>query len=93
MELLDGKNLSKQIKEEIKLAVSARKDNGLKIPHLAAVLVGNDGASLTYVESKVRSCKQVGFKSTLIRLEDSISQEALLSKLRSLIVILPWTDI
>ena len=84
MELLDGKNLSKQIKEEIKLAVSARKDNGLKIPHLAAVLVGNDGASLTYVESKVRSCKQVGFKSTLIRLEDSISQEALLSKIKVL---------
>ena len=73
MELLDGKKLSQQIKEEIKLAVSARKDNGLKVPHLAAVLVGNDGASLTYVGSKVRSCEQVGFKSTLIRLEDSIS--------------------
>ena len=84
MELLDGKKLSQQIKEEIKLAVSARKDNGLKIPHLAAVLVGNDGASLTYVGSKVRSCEQVGFKSTLIRLEDSISQEALLSKIKVL---------
>ncbi|MBB12917.1 MAG: bifunctional 5,10-methylene-tetrahydrofolate dehydrogenase/5,10-methylene-tetrahydrofolate cyclohydrolase [Flavobacteriaceae bacterium] len=84
MELLDGKKLSQQIKEEIKLAVSARKDNGLKIPHLAAVLVGNDGASLTYVGSKVRSCEQVGFKSTLIRLEDSISQEALLSKIKDL---------
>ena len=84
MELLDGKKLSQQIKEEIKLAVSARKDNGLKAPHLAAVLVGNDGASLTYVGSKVRSCEQVGFKSTLIRLEDSISQEALLSKIKAL---------
>ena len=84
MELLDGKKLSQQIKEEIKLAVSARKDNGLKIPHLAAVLVGNDGASLTYVGSKVRSCEQVGFKSTLIRLEDSIPQEALLSKIKVL---------
>ena len=84
MELLDGKKLSQKIKEEIKLAVSARKDNGLKIPHLAAVLVGNDGASLTYVGSKVRSCEQVGFKSTLIRLEDSISQEALLSKIKDL---------
>ena len=84
MELLDGKKLSQQIKEEIKLAVSARKDNGLKIPHLAAVLVGNDGASLTYVGSKVRSCEQVGFKSTLIRLEDSISEEALLSKIKDL---------
>ena len=84
MEILDGKKLSQQIKEEIKLAVSARKDNGLKVPHLAAVLVGNDGASLTYVGSKVRSCEQVGFKSTLIRLEDSISQEALLSKIKAL---------
>ena len=84
MELLDGKKLSQQIKEEIKLAVSARKDNGLKVPHLAAVLVGNDGASLTYVGSKVRSCDQVGFKSTLIRLEDTISQEALLSKIKVL---------
>ena len=84
MELLDGKKLSQKIKEEIKLAVSARKDNGLKVPHLAAVLVGNDGASLTYVGSKVRSCEQVGFKSTLIRLEDSISQEALLSKIKEL---------
>ena len=84
MELLDGKKLSQQIKEEIKLAVSARKDNGLKVPHLAAVLVGSDGASLTYVGSKVRSCEQVGFKSTLIRLEDSISQEALISKIKAL---------
>ena len=84
MELLDGKKLSQKIKEEIKLAVSARKDNGLKVPHLAAVLVGNDGASLTYVGSKVRSCEQVGFKSTLIRLEDSISQKALLSKIKVL---------
>ena len=84
MELLDGKKLSQQIKEEIKLAVIARKDSGLKVPHLAAVLVGNDGASLTYVGSKVRSCEQVGFKSTLIRLEDSISQEALLSKIKVL---------
>ena len=84
MELLDGKKLSQQIKEEIKLAVIARKDNGLKIPHLAAVLVGNDGASLTYVGSKVRSCEQVGFKSTLIRLKDSISEEALLSKIKDL---------
>ena len=84
MELLDGKKLSQQIKEEIKLAVSLRKGNGLKVPHLAAVLVGNDGASLTYVGSKVRSCEQIGFKSTLVRLEDSISQEALLSKIKAL---------
>ena len=74
MELLDGKKLSQQIKDEIKKAVATRIEKGLKIPHLAAVLVGNDGASLTYVGSKVRSCEQVGFKSTLIRLEDSISE-------------------
>lgn len=84
MELLDGKKLSQQIKEEIKQAVATRIEKGLKIPHLAAVLVGNDGASLTYVGSKVRSCEQVGFKSTLIRLEDSISENALLLKIKEL---------
>lgn len=84
MELLDGKKLSQQIKEEIKQAVATRIEKGLKIPHLAAVLVGNDGASLTYVGSKVRSCEQVGFKSTLIRLEDSISEDALLLKIKEL---------
>ena len=84
MEILDGKKLSQQIKEEIKQAVDLRKEKGQKIPHLAAVLVGNDGASLTYVGSKVRSCEQVGFKSTLIRLESSISEEALLSKIKVL---------
>ena len=84
MEILDGKKLSQQIKEEIKQAVILRKEKGEKIPHLAAVLVGNDGASLTYVGSKVRSCEQVGFKSTLIRLESSITEEALLSKIRAL---------
>jgi methylenetetrahydrofolate dehydrogenase (NADP+)/methenyltetrahydrofolate cyclohydrolase len=84
MELLDGKKLSQQIKEEIKQAVATRIEKRLKIPHLAAVLVGNDGASLTYVGSKVRSCEQVGFKSTLIRLEDSISEDALLLKIKEL---------
>lgn len=84
MEILDGKKLSQQIKDEIKQAVDLRKEKGQKIPHLAAVLVGNDGASLTYVGSKVRSCEQVGFKSTLIRLESSISEEALLSKIKAL---------
>lgn len=84
MELLDGKKLSQQIKDEIKEAVATRIEKGLKIPHLAAVLVGNDGASLTYVGSKVRSCEQVGFKSTLIRLEDSISEDALLLKIKEL---------
>jgi len=84
MEILDGKKLSQQIKEEIKHAVSLRKEKGEKIPHLAAVLVGNDGASLTYVGSKVRSCEQVGFKSTLIRLESSITEQTLLNKIKEL---------
>jgi methylenetetrahydrofolate dehydrogenase (NADP+)/methenyltetrahydrofolate cyclohydrolase len=84
MQILDGKKLSQEIKEEIKQAVSLRKEKGEKIPHLAAVLVGNDGASLTYVGSKVRSCEQVGFQSTLIRLESSITEEALLSKIKEL---------
>jgi methylenetetrahydrofolate dehydrogenase (NADP+)/methenyltetrahydrofolate cyclohydrolase len=84
MEKLDGKKLSQQIKEEIKQAVSLRKEKGEKIPHLAAVLVGNDGGSLTYVGSKVRSCEQVGFKSTLIRLESAITEDALLKKIKEL---------
>ena len=84
MEILDGKKLSQQIKEEIKQAVSLRKEKGEKTPHLAAVLVGNDGASLTYVGSKVRSCEHVGFKSTLIRLESSITEQALLTKIKEL---------
>ncbi|MEK9603806.1 MAG: bifunctional 5,10-methylenetetrahydrofolate dehydrogenase/5,10-methenyltetrahydrofolate cyclohydrolase [Flavobacteriaceae bacterium] len=84
MQILDGKKLSQQIKEEIKQAVDLRKEKGQKVPHLAAVLVGNDGASLTYVGSKVRSCEQVGFKSTLIRLENTITEQDLLSKIKEL---------
>ena len=84
MKILEGKKLSGVIKEEIREAVNLRKEQGLKTPHLAAVLVGNDGASLTYVGSKVRSCEQVGFQSTLIRLEDTISEEVLLDKIKEL---------
>ncbi len=84
MTLLDGKTTSNTIKDEITAAVSKRKDAGKKTPHLAAVLVGNDGASMTYVNSKVKSCERVGFKSTLIRLEDSISEAELLAEIDSL---------
>ncbi len=84
MVLLDGKKTSQEIKEEIKVKVTALKDQGKRVPHLAAVLVGNDGASLTYVGSKVRSCKQVGFESTLVQLEDSISEEDLLKHIEKL---------
>lgn len=84
MILLDGKTTSQQIKEEIKETVSKMKSHGEKVPHLAAVLVGNDGASLTYVGSKVRSCEYVGFDSTLIRLDENISEEALLEQIDTL---------
>ena len=84
MIILDGKKTSNEIKEEIKTSVTANKALGKRPPHLAAVLVGNDGASLTYVGSKVRSCEYVGFDSTLIRLESNISQEDLLIYIRDL---------
>ena len=81
---LDGKQTSNEIKEEIKDTVSEMKARGERVPHLAAVLVGNDGASLTYVGSKVRSCEYVGFDSTLIRLEEDITEEALLAQIDTL---------
>ena len=84
MIVLDGKKTAIALKEEIKLTVDKRINNGKKIPHLAAVLVGNDGASLTYVGSKVRSCEQIGIKSTLIHLEDTISENELLQKITQL---------
>ena len=81
MIILDGKKTATALKEEIKLTVDNRINDGKKIPHLAAVLVGKDGASLTYVGSKVRSCEQIGIKSTLIHLEDTISENDLLQKI------------
>ena len=78
MIILDGKKTSNEIKEEIKITVNSMKASGERPPHLAAVLVGNDGASLTYVGSKVRSCEYVGFDSNIIRLESNISEEELL---------------
>ncbi len=84
MTILDGKKTSNQIKEEIAAQVAQMKANGQRPPHLAAVLVGNDGASLTYVGSKVRSCEKIGFKSTLIHLPESTSEAELLSQIVSL---------
>ena len=84
MILLDGKKTSIEIKEEIKKTVSAIKLKAERVPHLAAVLVGNDGASLTYVGNKVRSCEYVGFKSTLIKLENNISEIDLLKQIQIL---------
>jgi len=79
MELIDGKKISAQVKEELALEVEAMIKAGGKRPHLAAVLVGHDGASETYVASKVKSCAQVGFKSSEFRFEDDITEEELLA--------------
>lgn len=84
MTLLDGKKVSEDIKNEIAAEVAKMKANGEKVPHLAAVLVGNDGASLTYVGSKVKSCEKVGFESTLIKLPATISEVELLKKIEEL---------
>ena len=78
MQLIDGKALANTIKEEIAIEVDKIKAKGGKIPHLAAVLVGEDPASQVYVRNKVRSCEKVGFESTLIRKDDSISEADLL---------------
>ena len=84
MKLIDGKKIANIIKDEIKVKVTQIVESGDKPPHLAAVLVGNDGASLTYVGSKVRSCKQVGFDSTLIKLPENITEEKLLNEVEKL---------
>jgi len=84
MTLLDGKKVSNDIKDEIKVQVDKMKAKGEKVPHLAAVIVGNDGASLTYVGSKVRACERVGFESTMVRLSNTISEIELLDKIKEL---------
>lgn len=84
MQLLDGKQLSQTIKSEIAQKVKDLKLSGAKIPHLAAILVGNDGASETYVASKVKSCEEVGFKSTLVRLDADITEQELLAEIHIL---------
>lgn len=78
MLLIDGKKTSEEIKSEIAARVAEIKVEGGKTPHLAAILVGSDGASQTYVGAKVKSCEQVGFESTLVRLAESVSEEELL---------------
>ncbi len=80
MILIDGKKTSDAIKAEIAAEVTQIKEQGGKIPHLAAILVGNDGGSVTYVNNKVLACEKVGFLSTLIRLEDTVSEEELLAQ-------------
>jgi len=84
MILLDGKKTSNDIKDEIAVEVQKMKERGERVPHLAAVLVGEDGASLTYVGSKVRACERVGFESNLIQMPDTTSEEDLLQKIKEL---------
>ena len=84
MQILDGKKVSQDIKNEIKDEVVQMKANGEKVPHLAAIIVGNDGASLTYVGSKVKACEQIGFESTLIKMPSTTSETELIKKIHEL---------
>ena len=84
MTILDGRKTSNDIKNEIKAEVDKMKADGEKVPHLAAVIVGNDGASLTYVGSKVRACERVGFESTMVRMSNTTSEIELLDKIEEL---------
>lgn len=84
MQLLDGKAVAAQMKQEIAAEVAQIKANGGKVPHLAAILVGHDGGSETYVASKVKTCEEVGFKSSLIRYEEDLTEEELLRKVDEL---------
>jgi methylenetetrahydrofolate dehydrogenase (NADP+) / methenyltetrahydrofolate cyclohydrolase len=84
MELLDGQLVSRSIQDTLRLKVAQLTAEGRKIPHLAAVLVGNNGASETYVGAKVRTCSEIGYKSTLVRLEGAVSENKLLQVIEDL---------
>lgn len=84
MQLIDGKAIADVVKAEIAETVRLRKEQGLKVPHLAAILVGHDGGSETYVAHKVKACEQVGFESTLIRFEADVTEEELLATVEKL---------
>ena len=84
MELLDGKFCAEQIRREIKEEVDTIKASGKRPPHLAAILVGDDGASQNYVSMKVKDCEEVGFDSTLIQFDVNVSEEELLNKIAEL---------
>ena len=84
MKLIDGKKISEKVLDEIKFSVQNRVKNNLKIPHLAAILVGDDGASKTYVNSKIKACEKVGFKSSLFKFDDSISEIELINQIKNI---------
>lgn len=84
MQILDGKKAAQAIKDELKIDVAQLAAEGKKIPHLAAILIGKNGASETYVGAKVKACEEVGFRSTLIRLDEDISETKLLEEIRFL---------
>lgn len=84
MIILDGKKVSNDIKDEITEQVKKMKARGEKVPHLAAIIVGNDGASMTYVASKVKACERVGFDSTMVRMPNTTSEIELLDKIQEL---------
>ena len=84
MKILDGKIAAQAIRDELKLEVAQLVAEGKKVPHLAAILVGDNGASATYVAAKVKACEETGFKSTLIHFEENISENKLIEKIRSL---------
>lgn len=84
MELIDGKKVAAEMKQEIAAKVDKIKQEGGKTPHLVAVLVGHDGGSETYVNFKIKDCKEVGFKSSLVRFEDDVTEEELLAKVDEL---------
>ena len=84
MQRIDGKVISSEIQKELETKVKERKAQGKKIPHLVAILVGNVGASLSYVNAKVKACEEIGFESTLIRFEESVTEETLLNKVKAL---------
>lgn len=81
MQILDGKQVAQSIKDQVKESVATIKAKGKRAPHLAAILVGNDGASETYVASKVKDCEEVGFDSTLLRLDERVSEKNLLDQI------------
>jgi methylenetetrahydrofolate dehydrogenase (NADP+)/methenyltetrahydrofolate cyclohydrolase len=84
MQILDGRKIANDIKDEIADVVSNLRSNNKKVPHLAAILVGDDGASETYINAKVKACERVGFRSTLIRLKEDVSEDKLIDNIRNI---------